>query len=128
MKNIRHVIQVNASHYHQYFLLAGHILIGWLAWISLHGHFWLIFFVVWGGCLFWSLYHASQRHFQIEMKGDEIFWDGKFYHITASSRVGYGFIWLVLKGDKTVHLWLFADSIKEPDYRRIARRVNMRTQ
>lgn len=131
MKNIRHVIRVESSHHHQLFLLIGHIILGWLAWSSLHGHFWLLFFILWGGTLFWSLYQASHRQFVLEMRGDEVFWDGKFYHMTPASRVGYGFIWLVLQGgqgEKRVHLWLFSDSMDEAEYRRIARRINMRTQ
>jgi len=77
---------------------------------------------------FWSLYHAYHRQFIFEMRGDEVFMDGKFYHITPTSKVGYGFIWLVLHGEKTTHLWLFADSMDEAEYRRIARRITMRTQ
>ena len=128
MKNIRHVIRVEPSHHHQLFLLIGHIILGWLAWISLHGHLWLMFFILWGCSFFWSLYHAYHRQFIFEMRGDEVFMDGKFYHITPTSKVGYGFIWLVLHGEKTTHLWLFADSMDEAEYRRIARRINMRTQ
>ena len=128
MKNIRHVIHVEPSHQHQLFLLIGHIIVGWLAWIGLHGHWWLMFFVLWGSTLFWSLYQAYHRHFVFEMRGDEIFLDGKFYHISAASKVGYGFIWLILNGEKSIHLWLFSDSMNEAEYRRIARRITMRSQ
>ncbi|WP_024872773.1 protein YgfX [Tolumonas lignilytica] len=128
MKNIRHVIRVEPSHHHQLFLVIGHIIVGWLAWTGLHGHLWLVFFIMWGGSLFWSLYQAYHRQFEFEMRGDEIFMDGKFYHVMPASKVGYGFLWLVLHGDKVTHLWLFSDSMDEAEYRRIARRINMRTQ
>lgn len=130
MKNIRHVIQVEPSYYHQGYLITGHILLGWLAWISLHGHFWLLFFILWGSSLFWSCYQASQRRFVFEMNGDEVFWDGKFYELSLKSKVGYGFLWLILIGPdgKRRQLWLFPDSVHREEYRRISRQITMRTQ
>lgn len=129
MKNIRHVIQINPSSYHQIALLIGHIAIGWLAWISFHGHFSIFFFAFWGASLFYSLYLASHRKFQIEMNGSEIFWEEKFCLITKQSKVGYGFLWLILESEgKRSHLWIFADSTDEESYRRISRRIAMEHQ
>jgi len=124
---MKHVIRVEPSSHHQQILVAGHLLLGWLAWQWLHGHYWSLFLLAWGLSLGWSLYQAHHRRGSLVLSGSEILWRGRSYSLGTGSRLGHGFLWLDLQGERSLRLWLFADSLTEADYRRLARHIHLQS-
>lgn len=125
MSSMKHVIRVEPSLRHQEILLLGHLLLVALMWLSLHGHYWPWLLCLLFASLCYGLYQARHRHFTIEIRGDQILWHGALHNIGKGSKVGPGFVWLVLDGPHAERWWLFADSMLAADFRLLAQRIQL---
>lgn len=125
MPVIKHVLAVEPSCHHQLVLVVGHLAVCSLLWFWLHGPYWAWFVVGAVLSLGYSLYLARQRRFILTLQGNELIWQGERYRLGQASRVGYGFLWLELKGARLTHLWLFGDSMSQADYRCLAQRITL---
>ena len=125
MPAIKHVLVVKPSQQHQRVLLAGHLLVTALLWFWLQGLYWYGFLFGALLSLGYSLHLARQRSFTLELQVGNVTWQGERYTLGSASRVGYGFLWLVLEGPQATALCLFSDSLGQADYRRLARLITL---
>lgn len=125
MPAIKHVLVVEPSLLHQWGLLVGHLLVAILLGFWLHGLYWGGFLLGVLLSLGYALYRARQRRFTLTLEENELIWLGARHSLGQGSRVGYGFLWLALEGERTRSLWLFSDSLSQADYRRLAQRITL---
>lgn len=128
MTTTRHVISVEPSGWHQLLLLAGYLLVAALSWEWLPKSYGLGCLLILAVSLSYSLYQANRRRFTLEWVDDGLYWQQRRYALGSGSRVGPGFLWLDLQGPQPCRLWIFADSLAPPEYRRLARYITLCTE
>lgn len=125
MLTTRHVIPVEPSRRQQWILIISHLLLGALLWDSLQGVYASSFWFFLALSLGYSLYRARRWRCEVTLQGLHIEWQAARYTLGPGSRIGAGFLWLDLDGERPCRLWLFADSVASVDYRRLARHIHL---
>ena len=125
MLTTRHVIRVEPSLRQQWLLIASHLLPCALLWDALQGVYASSFWLLLSLSLAYSLYRARRCRFELTLQSHQVEWHAVSYPLGLGSRIGPGFLWLDLVGERPCRLWLFADSVAAVDYRRLARTINL---
>lgn len=119
----RFAISAKPSYYHRYYVLAV-AAFWWLpASFLLNAERLMWFMPVWLAVCFWLWWRCAHYQIQGEYRNGIVSLNGRRGRLSTYSRVGPGFLLVVLEGDTWPPYWLFQDALPDTVYRRLSQLI-----